>query len=63
MNYPDELRQWAIFERLSTSENVCRCRFRKRSDADAYVSLLRRGGGKFEVIFDPQFLSQGVTQG
>lgn len=63
MNYTDELRQWAIFERLSTGENVCSCRFRKRSDADAYVSLLRRGGGKFEVLFDPQPQPQEATQG
>ena len=54
MNYHDELRQWAIFESLPTGENVSSWRFRKRSDADAYMSLLRRGGGKFEVVFDPQ---------
>lgn len=54
MNYPDQLRQWAIFESLPTGENVCSWRFRKRSDADAYMSLLRRKEGKFQVVFDPQ---------
>lgn len=52
MNYRDELRPWAIFQRLPNGENVCVARLRTRTDADAYTSLLRQGGGKFEVVFD-----------
>ena len=61
MNYRDELRPWAIFQRLPNGENVCNYRFRTRTDADAFMSILRQGGGKFEVVFDHQ--SQRVTQG
>jgi hypothetical protein len=60
MNYRDELRPWAIFQRLPKGENVCVYRFRTRTDADAYTSILRQGGGTFEVVYD---LPQGVTQG
>ncbi|MFN6450526.1 MAG: hypothetical protein RMX59_035065 [Nostoc sp. DedSLP05] len=61
MTYRDEIRPWAIFERKPTGENVCVCRFRTRSDADAYASILRMGGGVFNVIFDnqPQVVNQG----
>ncbi|WP_375505663.1 hypothetical protein [uncultured Nostoc sp.] len=54
MNYRDDLRPWAIFRYLSTGENVCVARLRTRTDADAYTSLLRQGGGSFEVVFDQQ---------
>ena len=54
MNYRDELRPWAIFQCLPDGHNVCVCRLRTRSDADAYASLLRQGDGKFEVMFDKQ---------
>ena len=63
MNYSDGLRPWAIFQRLpNNGQNVCFYRFRTRSDADAYMSILRQGGGTFEVVFDlpqPQKVSQG----
>ncbi|MEH1771587.1 hypothetical protein [Nostoc sp.] len=62
MNYRDELKPWAIFQRLPKGENVCVYRFRTRTDADAYTSILRQGGGIFEVVYDlPQ--PQQVTQG
>ncbi|MEH2445801.1 MAG: hypothetical protein V7K18_08455 [Nostoc sp.] len=54
MNYRDELRPWAIFQHLSDGHSFCVARLRTRSDADAYASLLRQGGGKFEVMFDRQ---------
>lgn len=54
MTYRDDLRPWAIFERLPNGENVCVYRFRTRTDADAYTSILRQGGGSFEVVFDQQ---------
>ncbi|MHC5613420.1 MAG: hypothetical protein ACYTXA_24120 [Nostoc sp.] len=52
MTYCDQLRPWAIFQCLPNGQNVCFYRFRTRSDADAYVSILRQGGGKFQVVFD-----------
>ncbi|MEH2217436.1 MAG: hypothetical protein V7K72_10025 [Nostoc sp.] len=60
MTYRDEIRPWAIFQRLPNGENKCLYRFKKRSDADACTSVLRHGGGIFEVVFDRQ---QEVTQG
>ncbi|MEH1871347.1 hypothetical protein [Nostoc sp.] len=60
MNYRDELRPWAIFQRLPNGQSACVYRFRTRTDADAYTSILRQGGGIFEVVFDQP---QGVTQG
>lgn len=60
MTYRDELRPWAIFRYLPTGENVFVARLRSRTDADAYTSLLRQGGGEFEVVFDqPQQVTQG----
>ncbi|MEH2371963.1 hypothetical protein [Nostoc sp.] len=52
MTYYDQLRPWAIFQRLPSGQNCCIARLRTRTDADAYASLLRQGGGKFEVAFD-----------
>ena len=60
MNYQDNLKPWAIFEYLPNGENNCVYRFRTRNEADAYTTLLRQGGGKFEVVFDqPQRVTQG----
>ncbi|MEA5601059.1 hypothetical protein [Nostoc sp. UHCC 0252] len=52
MSYQDELRPWAIFRRLPTGGNSLVYRFRTRTDADAYTSILRQGGGNFEVVYD-----------
>jgi hypothetical protein len=50
--YQDEIRPWAIF-RCRETGNICVARFRKRSDADSYLSLLRRlTPGNFVVAFD-----------
>ncbi|WP_298908712.1 hypothetical protein [uncultured Nostoc sp.] len=54
MNYRDEIRPWAIFQCFPNAQNTCVARLRTRTDADAYASLLRQGGGKFEVMFDRQ---------
>jgi len=51
-SYQDNIRPWAIFQCLPSGSNDCVARFKKRSDADAYVSILRREGGVFEVTFD-----------
>ncbi|MEH2307807.1 hypothetical protein [Nostoc sp.] len=59
MTYRDELRPWAIFQRLPNGKSECVYRFRTRTDADAYTSILRQGGGIFEVTFDQQQVTQG----
>ncbi|MBG1263081.1 hypothetical protein [Nostoc commune] len=60
MTYRDQLRPWAIFQQLPSGQNNCVARLKTRTDADAYASLLRQGGGKFEVAFDQV---EQVTQG
>ncbi|MBD2435836.1 hypothetical protein [Nostoc sp. FACHB-110] len=53
MTYRTELRPWAIF-RCRVSGNICVARFRSRTDADAYMSILcgLSPGEIFEVVFD-----------
>ncbi|WP_224091069.1 hypothetical protein [Nostoc sp. MS1] len=58
MTYRDEIRPWAIFQCLHTGENICVARLRSRTDADAYASLLRQGGGKYQVMFDHPVVNQ-----
>ncbi|MBN3942993.1 MAG: hypothetical protein V7L21_26305 [Nostoc sp.] len=52
MNYRDKLTPWAIFQRLPTGKNVCFYRFRTRTEAVAYMSILRQGDGEFQVVYD-----------
>lgn len=53
MSYRTDLRPWAIFSCRLTG-NICVARFRTCSDADAYMTILRRlsPNGNFEVVFD-----------
>ncbi|MEH1790548.1 MAG: hypothetical protein V7L23_34540 [Nostoc sp.] len=51
-SYQDNIRPWAVFQRLPSGFSELCGRFKKRSDADAYMSILRRGDGVFEVAFD-----------
>ncbi|BAY16900.1 hypothetical protein NIES21_27340 [Anabaenopsis circularis NIES-21] len=53
MSYRTEIRPWAIFN-CRLSGNICVARFRTRSDADAYMTILRQlsPSGNFEVVFD-----------
>lgn len=53
MSYRTDLRPWAVY-RCRVSGNVCVARFRNRTDADAYMSILRglSPGEIFEVVFD-----------
>lgn len=54
MSYRDEIRPWAIFS-CHGFKNICVARFRTRTDADSYVSLLRSvSSGHFVVAFDQQ---------
>lgn len=60
MTYSDNLRPWAIFRHLADAQRECVARLRTRTDADAYTSLLRQGGGKYEVVYDS--VVEKVTQ-
>lgn len=53
MSYQDAIRPWAVY-RCRVSGNICVARFRTRSDADAYMSILRglTPSNVFEVVFD-----------
>jgi hypothetical protein len=53
-SYQDIIRPWAVFQCLPSGFNELRARFKKRSDADAYMSILRRGEGVFKVAFDQE---------
>lgn len=54
MTYRDEIRPWAVFSRHGL-KNICVARFRSRSDADAYLSILSSiSSGCFVVAFDQQ---------
>ncbi|OUL28795.1 hypothetical protein [Nostoc sp. 106C] len=62
MTYRADLKPWGVFRCESTVQNVCVNRFRARSDAEAYMSILRglNPGVRFEVVFDkPVEVSQG----
>lgn len=62
MTYRDEIRPWVIYRLMPNGENACVARLRTRTDADAYASILRQGGGYFQVMFDqpqPQSVNQG----
>jgi hypothetical protein len=52
MTYRDEIRPWAIYQLMPDGKNVCVTRLKKRTDADVYASLLRQGGGLYQVVFD-----------
>lgn len=52
MQYRDEIRPWAVFKRQPSGGNVLVDRFRSRSDADAYASILRWDGNVYTVAFD-----------
>ncbi|MBN3897353.1 MAG: hypothetical protein HWQ41_19355 [Nostoc sp. NOS(2021)] len=62
MTYYDNLRPWAIFQRLPSEHNVCVARLRTQSDADAYASILRQGGGSFQVVFDGAIAVSGTRE-
>ncbi|QLE55654.1 hypothetical protein [Nostoc sp. TCL26-01] len=60
MTYQDDLRPWAIF-RPHEVKNICVLRFRTRTDADAYMTILRRltPDVNFQVVFDQSVKVQG----
>ncbi|MDZ8052962.1 MAG: hypothetical protein RMX68_005810 [Aulosira sp. ZfuVER01] len=56
MTYRADLKPWAVFRCETTVKNVCVNRFRTRTDAESYMSILRRlnPGVLFCVAFDKQ---------
>lgn len=58
-SYGDTLKPWAIFRCLSPVTNVCVKRFKKRSDADEYLKILRQTiNDPLTVVFDKQKISR-----
>ncbi|BBD60611.1 hypothetical protein NIES2109_34100 [Nostoc sp. HK-01] len=55
MSYRTDLRPWAVY-RCRLTGNICVACFRTRSDADAYMSILRANnpGAVYEVVFDKE---------
>jgi hypothetical protein len=52
MNYQQKIKPWAIF-RILTPVNTCVARFKKRSDAEEYLKILRRlSPGIYQIVFD-----------
>ncbi|MBO1058465.1 MAG: hypothetical protein HEQ27_18915 [Dolichospermum sp. JUN01] len=53
MTYRDKLNPWAVFRLQPSLHHVCVARFRKKSDAEHYESLLRRVNNEvnYEVVF------------
>jgi hypothetical protein len=47
------IKPWAIYRSNGLVTNVCVARFKSRSDAEGHLSLLRRTGQQFELLFDP----------
>ncbi|WP_168507046.1 hypothetical protein [Anabaena sp. UHCC 0187] len=52
--YQDLLKPWAVFCLKEAFCHVCVARFRSRTDAEQYRSLMSRANSKFfyEVVFD-----------
>ena len=56
MNYREKLNNWAVVRLLPKMQRVVVERFRKESDADGYVKILRQlqPDSEFIVMFDLQ---------
>jgi len=55
MSYGESLQCWAVIRLLPNMQRITMHRFRKESDADGWLKVLRRciPEGNFVVIFDP----------
>ena len=58
MQYRENLHSWIVVQLLPKMQRVVRGRFRKESEADGHLRVLRRciPEGNFIVMFDPSGL-------
>jgi len=54
MNYQNQLTPWVIHKLLPNLKQMSISRFRKRTEAEAYLRVLQQTqpNAKFEIIFD-----------
>lgn len=54
MTYFNQLHPWCIIRPLPNLQSVVVARFRRRSDAQAHLQILKRmvAGATYEIIFD-----------
>ncbi|ABA22869.1 conserved hypothetical protein [Trichormus variabilis ATCC 29413] len=63
MTYLEKLNPWCIVGLLPNMQNRIVARFRRRSDAEAHLQVLRRliPSVSFRLIFDVQLGQQNLT--
>ncbi|MFM7427760.1 MAG: hypothetical protein ACKO7W_22635 [Elainella sp.] len=56
MSYRDRLHPWCVIRCLPQAQTLIIARFRKRNDAEAHLTTLRRlvPDGIFELVFDAE---------
>jgi hypothetical protein len=54
MSYRDQLQPWCIIRCLPNAQTITVARFRRRSDAEAYLRTLRQltPTASFRIVFD-----------
>ncbi len=63
MSYKDQLHPWCIIRQLSNGRSRLIIRFRRRSDAEAHLQILRANNptASYEIIFDVTPKHSGAT--
>ncbi|MDZ7957072.1 MAG: hypothetical protein RMY34_04055 [Aulosira sp. DedQUE10] len=63
MTYLEKLSPWCIVRLLPNMQNQIVARFRRRSDAEAHLQVLRRliPGVSFTIIFNVEVEQQDLT--
>ncbi|MBD2302703.1 hypothetical protein [Nostoc sp. FACHB-190] len=63
MTYLERLNPWCIVRLLPNMQNQIVARFRRRSDAEAHLQVLRRliPSAKFTIIFDVGLEQKDLT--
>ncbi len=63
--YYDRLHPWMIIRQLPKMQRLTLCRFRQRSEAEAYLKALQRLSPEatYQIIFDPADRSDHLVDG